>query len=182
MKLDQCFQLGMVLKPHGLKGELYISLDTDYPEDYQELESVFLLQNGKLVPFFIEHIQLKNKEALVKFEDVEDKEGALALRGATLHLPLTELPELTGNQFYFHEISGFQIEDTEKGMLGVVKEVFEAGHQDLIGMDYKGKEVLIPINDNVILNVDRENSLLKVSLPEGLLELYMEEEGEPDEN
>ncbi|ADR21716.1 ribosome maturation factor RimM [Marivirga tractuosa] len=182
MKLDQCFQLGMVLKPHGLKGELYISLDTDYPEDYQELESVFLLQNGKLVPFFIEHIQLKNKEALVKFEDVEDKEGALALRGSTLHLPLTELPELTGNQFYFHEISGFQIEDTEKGMLGVVKEVFEAGHQDLIGMDYKGKEVLIPINDDVILNVDRENSLLKVSLPEGLLELYMEEEEKPDEN
>jgi 16S rRNA processing protein RimM len=178
MKLDQCFQLGMVLKPHGLKGELYISLDTDYPEDYQEMESVFMLQNGKLVPFFIEHIQLKNKEALVKFEDVEDKETALSFRGNTLHLPLTELPELTGNQFYFHEIEGFQIEDKNNGMLGTVKEVFEAGHQDLIGMEFNGKEVLIPINDEVILNVDRGNKLLKVSLPEGLLELYMDEEDE----
>ncbi|MGM0580634.1 MAG: ribosome maturation factor RimM [Bacteroidota bacterium] len=178
MKLDQCFQLGMVLKPHGLKGELYISLDTDYPEGYQEMESVFLLQNGKLVPFFIERIQLKNKEALVKFEDVEDKEAALALRGNTLHLPLTELPELTGNQFYFHEINGFQIEDAVNGKLGMVKEVFEAGHQDLIGMEFKGKEVLIPINDDVILNVDRENALIKVSLPDGLLELYLEEEDE----
>jgi 16S rRNA processing protein RimM len=178
MKLDQCFQLGVVLKPHGLKGELYISLDTDYPEDYQKMESVFMLQNGKLVPFFIEHIQLKNKEALVKFEDVEDKEGALSLRGNTLHLPLTDLPELTGNQFYFHEIEDFQIEDAHKGMLGKVKEVFEAGHQDLIGMEYKGKEVLIPINDEVILDVDRNSKLLKVSLPEGLLELYLEEDNE----
>jgi 16S rRNA processing protein RimM len=178
MKLDQCFQLGMVLKPHGLKGELYISLDTDYPEDYQEMESVFMLQNGKLIPFFIEYIQLKNKEALVKFEDVEDKDAALAIRGCTLHLPLTELPELTGSQFYFHEIDGFQIEDVNKGALGVVKEVFEAGHQDLIGMEYKGKEVLIPINDEVILEVDRAKGLLKVKLPEGLLELYMEDEDE----
>lgn len=178
MKLDQCFQLGVVLKPHGLKGELYISLDTDYPEDYQEMESVFMLQNGKLVPFFIEYIQLKNKEALVKFEDVEDKEGALSLRGNTLHLPLTELPELTGNQFYFHEIDGFKIEDSENGMLGIVKEVFEAGHQDLIGMEYQGKEVLIPINDEVILDVDRDNKLLRVSLPKGLLELYLADNDE----
>jgi 16S rRNA processing protein RimM len=180
MKLDQCFQLGMVLKPHGLKGELYISLDTDYPEDYKEMESVFLLQNGKLVPFFIEFIQVKHKEALLKFEDVDDKNAALDLRGATLHLPLTELPELSGSQFYFHEISGFQIEDTENGQLGVVKEVFEAGHQDLIGMEYKGKEVLIPINDEVILNVDRDKALIKVSLPDGLLELYMEESDDED--
>lgn len=175
MKLDQCFQLGMVLKPHGLKGELYISLDTDYPEDYKEMESIFLLKNGKLVPFFIERIQIKHKEALLKFEDVEDKDAALALRGITLHLPLTDLPELEGSQFYFHEIGGFQIEDVDKGMLGTVKEVFEAGHQDLIGMEYKGKEVLIPINDEVILLVDRENELLKVKLPDGLLELYLEE-------
>jgi 16S rRNA processing protein RimM len=180
MKLDQCFQLGMVLKPHGLKGELYISLDTDYPEDYKELESVFLLQNGKLVPFFIEYIQVKHKEALLKFEDVEDKNMALDLRGSTLHLPLSELPELSGSQFYFHEISGFQIVDIEKGKLGVVKEVFEAGHQDLIGMEFNGKEVLIPINDEVILNVDRDNAVIKVSLPDGLLELYMEESDDED--
>jgi 16S rRNA processing protein RimM len=181
MKPDQCFQLGVVLKPHGLKGELYISLDTDFPEDYQEMESVFLLQNGKLVPFFIEHIQLKHKEALVKFEDVEDKETALSIRGCTLHLPLTELPELSGNQFYFHEIYGFHIEDINLGTLGVVKEVFEAGHQDLIGMEYKEKEVLIPINDDVILKVDRDNKRIEVDLPEGLLDLYLEDQQEDED-
>jgi 16S rRNA processing protein RimM len=173
----------MVLKPHGLKGELYISLDTDYPEDYQEMESVFLLKNGKLVPFFIEFIQIKNKEALLKFEDVDDKEEALSIRGCSLHLPLTELPELTGSQFYFHEISGFLIQDINKGDLGVVKEVFEAGHQDLIGMEYNGKEVLIPINDEVIIEVLREQETILVDLPDGLLELYLsDEEIEEDED
>lgn len=178
MKLDQCFQLGIVLRPHGLKGEVYISLDTDFPEDYQQMESVFLLQNGKLIPFFFEFVQVKNKEALVKFEDVDDKAAALSIKGLSLHLPLTQLPELDNRQFYYHEIIGFEIFDTQKGKLGKVAAVFEAGHQDLIGMDYKGAEVLIPINDDIILEVLREEQRLIVSLPNGLLELYLSEEEE----
>lgn len=175
MKQDQCFQLGVVSKPHGLKGELYISLDTDYPEDYAEMESVFLLQNGKLVPFFIEYIQVKHTQALLKFEDVDTKDEAVLLKGTTVHLPLNQLPKLTDDQFYFHEIVGFQIVDQNMGDLGKVGQVYEAGHQDLIGMDYQDKEVLIPINDDIILKVKREEQQLLVNLPDGLLALYLEE-------
>ncbi len=175
MKPSQCFQLGIVSRPHGLKGEVYIILDTDFPEDYTETESVFLLQNGKLVPFFIERIQIRNTEALVKFEEVDDKEAALGIKGLSVHLPLDQLQELESDQFYFHEIIGFQIIDKNVGELGLVGQVYEAGHQDLIGMDYQEKEVLIPINDDIILTVDREKKTLLVNLPEGLLALYLEE-------
>ncbi|MFQ3213830.1 MAG: 16S rRNA processing protein RimM [Marivirga sp.] len=175
MKPNQCFQLGVVSKPHGLKGELYISLDTDFPEDYAELESVFLLENGKLVPFFIEYIQVKHTQALLKFEDVNSKDEAVLLKGRSVHLPLSQLPELSEEQFYFHEIIGYSVKDKERGELGVVAQVYEAGHQDLIGMDYKGKEILIPINDDIIEKVDREEKQLLVNLPEGLLELYLED-------
>ncbi len=175
MKPSQCFQLGIVSRPHGLKGEVYIILDTDFPEDYTEMESVFLLQNGKLVPFFIERIQIRNAEALVKFEEVDDKEAALGIKGLSAHLPLDQLQELESDQFYFHEIIGFQIIDENAGELGFVGQVYEAGHQDLIGMDYQDKEVLIPINDDIILTVDREKKTLLVNLPEGLLALYLEE-------
>lgn len=175
MKPSQCFQLGIVSRPHGLKGEVYISLDTDFPDDYTEMESVFLLQNGKLVPFFIERIQIRNSEALVKFEDINDKEAALSIKGLPLYLPLDQLPELESDQFYFHEIIGFQIIDENSGELGTVGQVYEAGHQDLIGMDYQDKEVLIPINDDIILSVDREKKTLLVNLPDGLLALYLEE-------
>ncbi len=175
MKPSQCFQLGIVSRPHGLKGEVYVALDTDFPEDYSEMESVFLLQNGKLVPFFIERLQIRNTEALVKFEEIDDKEAALGIKGLSLHLPLDQLPELESDQFYFHEIIGYQIIDQNSGELGEVGQVYEAGHQDLIGMDYQGKEVLIPINDDIILTVDREKETLSVNLPDGLLALYLEE-------
>ncbi len=175
MKPSQCFQLGIVSRPHGLKGEVYVALDTDFPEDYTEMESVFLLQNGKLVPFFIDRIQIRNSEALVKFEEIDDKEAALSIKGLSLHLPLDQLPELENDQFYFHEIIGYQIIDQNTGELGKVGQVYEAGHQDLIGMDYKEKEVLIPINDDIILTVDREKETLLVNLPAGLLDLYLEE-------
>lgn len=175
MKPNQCFQLGVVSKPHGLKGELYISLDTDYPEDYAELESVFLLQNGKLVPFFIEYIQIKHTQALLKFEDVNSKDEAVLLKGMSVHLPLNKLPELSDDQFYFHEIIGYSIKDQNLGDLGVVSQVYEAGHQDLIGMEYQGKEVLIPINDDIIEKVNRVEKQLLVNLPEGLIDLYLEE-------
>ena len=174
MKPSQCFQLGVVAKPHGLKGELYITLDTDYPDDYAELESVFLLQDEKLVPFFVEYIQIKHNQALLKFEDVESKDEAVALKGLGVFLPLNFLPELKDDQFYFHEIIDYTVVDEQKGELGHVKEVFEAGHQDLIGMEYEGKEVLIPINDDIIVKVDRKEKKLQVNLPEGLLELYLE--------
>jgi 16S rRNA processing protein RimM len=175
MKPSQCFQLGIVSRPHGLKGEVYVALDTDFPEDYSEMESVFLLQNGKLVPFFIERLQIRHTEALVKFEDVDDKEAALGIKGFSLHLPLDQLPDLESDQFYFHEIIGYQIIDQNAGELGKVGQVYEAGHQDLIGMDYQDKEVLIPINDEIILTVDREKNTLLVNLPDGLLALYLEE-------
>ncbi len=175
MKLAQCFELGVVAKPHGLQGVVHAVLDTDYPEDYTELESIFLLQNGMLVPFFIEHIQINRKQALIKFEEVDSKAEAAQLKGTSLHLPLTELPELTNEQFYFHEIVGFQITDVESGALGTVGQVYEAGHQDLIGMNYQDKEVLIPINDDIIKKVDRQQKSLLVSLPDGLLALYLED-------
>jgi 16S rRNA processing protein RimM len=175
MKQSQCFELGVVLRPHGLHGEVYISLDTDFPEDYAELESVFVLQNGMLVPFFIEHIQVNNKQALVKFEDIDSKDDANTIKGLSLHLPLDQLPELSDDQFYFHEIIGFKLIDENKGELGTAGQVYEAGHQDLIGMDYKGKEVLIPINDEIINKVDRNTNEIFITLPEGLLELYLED-------
>lgn len=175
MKQSQCFQLGIVSRSHGLKGEVYVALDTDFPEEYAEMESVFLLQNGKLVPFFIERLQINNTEALIKFEDIDDKDAALTIKGLSLHLPLSQLPELDEDQFYFHEIIDFQVIDKNLGTLGKVAQVYEAGHQDLIGMSYRDKEVLIPINDDIVNTVNRENKSLMVTLPDGLLELYLEE-------
>lgn len=177
MDIDSCYLLGYIIKPHGLKGEVVAHLDVDFPEKYINLESVFISKNNEkiLIPFFIEKIQINQNKAIIKFEDIDSVEQTEVMLSQELFLPIEALPPLTGNQFYFHEIIDFKIFDEEKGLLGYVKDVYNLPNQDLIAMIYQEKEVLIPINDFTILGIDRLNKKLHVNLPDGLLEVYLED-------
>lgn len=172
MTVDQCFELGVVTKPHGLHGELSAKLDVDYPEAYEELESVFVEQNQKLVPFFIETLQLQGDRALLKLEEVDSIEAAEALKGARLFLPLKFLPKLEGNQFYFHELMGCELVDATEGVIGPIEQIYSAGPQELASVKYQGQEVLVPLQNELIIRFDREQRQLHMTLPEGLLDLY----------
>ena len=173
MRIEDCYQLGNITKPHGLQGEVQAYLDADVPEEYSELESVFVEINQKLVPFFVESMSLRGNKAIVAFEDITSLEQAETLRGAALYLPLDVLPELGDDQFYYHEIIGYTVQDATLGALGKVAGVYANGMQDIIRMDYKEQEILIPISDGIIGTVDREDQLLHVHLPEGLLDIYL---------
>jgi 16S rRNA processing protein RimM len=84
------------------------------------------------------------------------------------------LPPLEGNKFYFHEIIGFEVIDSEKGNIGKILGVYENAPQPLLSIDCEGKEILLPIIDEVILNVDRQAKQMSVKSPEGLIELYLQ--------
>ena len=170
MKQDDCYQLGEVIKTHGLKGEVSILLDVDYPEAYRDLESVFLLQSGKLVPFFIDTIQINSKRALVKFEDIDSIEEASNLVKCEAYLPLTLLPELPEGEYYFHDLIGCKVFEENK-LLGIVKEVIDLNGNDLLNIEYEEKEVLIPIKDEILSKVSISKKRLDVVLPQGLLDL-----------
>lgn len=176
MRIDDCYQLGYVSKTHGLQGEVNFFLDVDFPEDYEEMESVFLQLSGSgtLVPFFIESFRRQKDHAIVKFEDVDSIEQAEELLKAQLYLPLDQLPLLEEDQYFFHEIIGFRVEDEQEGALGTVKDVYEAGAQELIAMDYREQEILIPLNDEVVTKVDKERQTVHTRLPGGLLDIYFE--------
>ena len=175
MRIDDCYQLGYVIKTHGLHGEVSILLDVDFPESYQNLESVFVAAKGSdaLVPFFVESIAVRHNKAIVKFEDIDTIEQAEDLPKSRLFLPLASLPALEDDQYYYHEIVGFTVEDEQQGTLGAVQDVYESTGQDMIVMQYQEKEVFIPINDDIVLRVDKAQSVVYVSLPEGLLDVYL---------
>jgi 16S rRNA processing protein RimM len=144
---------------------------------------VFIEINSKLVPFFVSNFQLLKDRAIVKLEDVNSFDGADKLVGCALYLPLTELPELDEDQFYYHDIISYLIVDEHKGALGTIENIYELPHQDLIAMNYQNKEVLIPITDDFITKVDHQKKELHVVLPDGLLEIYLTDKEEtPDDN
>ena len=169
------------MKSHGTKGQVVFHLDVDYPEEYEELESVFLEIKGELIPYFVESFNLQKKNrAIVQLEGVDTMENALSLVKTVLYMPLETLEELDEGQFYYHEIQGFEVVDEQIGVLGLVREVYSVATQNLIALDYQGAEVLIPIVDGIVLRADRANRRVLVNLPEGLLEVYTQTGGEKD--
>jgi len=175
MNVDACFRLGYIVKKHGLKGEVSILLDVDFPEDYDKLESVFVDINKQLVPFFIERIQLNGNKGILKFEDLDSLSEVDNLIGNDLYLPLEALPELDPGQFYYHDVIGYMVRDENEGEIGMISQVYEFPNQDLFGVDFEGKEVLIPINDETVHAADHEAKVVLVTLPDGLIDVYKEE-------
>lgn len=178
MNIEECYFFGYTSKAIGKNGEVIIKHDVDSPQEYLELESMFVQLNkldNALVPFFIEQIEQHTSSTFkVKFEDVNDVIQAKELVGKQLFLPLTLLPKLTGNKFYYHEIKGFNVVDKHKGDIGKIKDVVELPQQAVLQIMFNNKEVLIPINDAVITAVDREITTIFVDAPEGLIDIYLD--------
>jgi len=174
MRKEDCFYLGKIVRKHSFKGEVLIKLDTDEPELYTEMESVFVDFNNSLIPFFIERSMLHKSTLLrVQFEDVDTEQKADEIIGLEVYLPLDFLPQLDDDQFYYHEIIGFTAEDVSFGKIGIVTGVNDSAAQALFEIDRDGKQILIPVNDDFIKKVDKLNKVLLLDTPEGLIDLYL---------
>jgi 16S rRNA processing protein RimM len=174
MRKEECFYLGKIAKKFSFKGEVLVYLDTDEPELYENMESVFVELNKNLVPFFIENSSLhKNDFLRVKFEDVDTEEDADAIMGCELYLPLSFLPKLEGNQFYYHEVIGFEVEDQRLGVVGKIVSINDSTAQPLFEVLNGNVEMLIPMIDQFLIKIDRESKKVIMNLPEGLVEMYL---------
>ncbi|MEN8966064.1 MAG: ribosome maturation factor RimM [Polaribacter sp.] len=163
----------MVTK-YSFKGEVVIKLDTDEPELYKNMESVYVEFGTNLVPFFIEKSSLhKGNQLRVQFEDIYSEEEADSILKCGIYLPLDLLPKLTGDKFYYHEVIGFQVIDINFGKVGTIVHINDKAAQPLFEIDSNGKEVFIPMIDDFIKKIDRVNNTIEVETPDGLIELYL---------
>ena len=173
MRFEDCFFLGTVVGKYSFKGEVLLKLDTDEPELYQSLDSLFLAQKNTLIPFFIVKCTMHKPGLLrLRFEDVDNEEDANLILKSKVYLPLTKLPKLTGNKFYYHEIIGFNVVDKNLGEIGTVEAINELTAQATIKVCIGQKIALIPIVDDIILEVKRDTKSIYVETPLGLIELY----------
>jgi len=172
MTKEECYQLGKITKPFGYKGQVVFFLDVDVPEEYAELDAVFVEQKHGLVPFFIKEMSINGNKAIVTFEDLKPDEAQM-LVGSDLYLPLEMLPKLTGNRFYFHEVIGWTVIDSEKGDIGTIASVIDYPAQALFQIMKNDKEILIPVIDQVINKVDRDKKIIHITAPTGLIDLYL---------
>jgi 16S rRNA processing protein RimM len=174
MEKKDHFFLGKVVKTSGYKGSLVFFFDVDDTDAYKDLEAVFIETGGELIPFAIQNLQYKSGHTFfARLEEVDSDEQALALVGSNLYLPLSFLPILEGNQFYYHEIIGFKAIDRERGEIGIIESVMDQGKQALFSIRFEEKEILIPVSDHIIVKVDRSSKTIHLDCPEGLIDVYL---------
>ena len=174
MRKEDCFYLGKIAKKFSFKGEVLIYLDTDEPELYQDMESVFVEYNKNLIPYFISNSSLhKNDFLRVNFEDINNEAEADSILNCEVYLPLSMLPKLSGNKFYFHEVIGFEIEDIRLGVFGKIISINDSSAQPLFEVLNGNTEILVPMIDAFLVKIDRVNNKVIMDLPLGLVEMYL---------
>ena len=174
MDLKDSIYIGQIAKLHGYKGGVSLFLDVTHPEEYMDMESFFIEIDGLLTPFFVESFKLKNKGfAAVKFQGVDSEQEARSLLKKKVFIPETELRELDESNFYDHEVIGYEVEDVVKGEIGKVTAIADLKQNPLLVIEFKDKEILLPIFEGLIVKVDRKLKRLKVKAPDGLIDLYL---------
>ena len=174
MTKNDCFFFGKITKTHGLKGEITIKLDVANPEDFKDLRYLLIGDRGNLIPYFIENQKINGDKMFVQLQDVKKVEQAVTFMGKAVFLPNEMMPQLAEDEFYYQEIIGFKLIDVAKGEIGEISNVLEYPTQAVIQVMKDGKEILIPIHDDIIQKVNKKAKTLTVKAPEGLIDMYLD--------
>jgi len=167
--------IGNTRKSYGIKGEMKLKIDETYLEDIFKLQVLFLKINGKQVPYFVESVRVGNA-LLIKFEDINSPEETISIASKEIYAREADLiPEedrtIEVEGLEFERFKGYTITDVEKGRVGVIKDIVEYPQQELAVVEYKKREILIPLNQKLIESIDESKKVLVLNLPEGLLDL-----------
>jgi 16S rRNA processing protein RimM len=171
------FYFGYVARAHGIRGEIRIQSDVDDPSVYTSLEILHLgKEQDNLRTHAVESFRwLDHGAAIVKLRKVESRNEAELLTGLRIYLDQKHLPQLEEGSFYYHDVIGFELVDSRHGPLSAITDIIELPAQDVFQLHIDGIEVLVPIVDDWIKLVDFEAGKIEVNVPEGLIDLYLED-------
>jgi 16S rRNA processing protein RimM len=171
MDSDKYFKIGYILKPHGLKGEVTVSVDAEFPRDVDARQPLFILTGKDFVPYFIEKLSVSGEKAFIKFDDIDSVDSASKITKKALYFPKALRAKSAKGEFYDDEVVDFEVTDSDLGYLGKVGEVVFAGSNKLLAVLHDTREILIPVNSPFITSVNKSKKQIRVTLPEGYLEI-----------
>lgn len=171
MKVEDCFEIGYISKTRGLKGEVQVAFTFDEPEKLK-ISAVFIEINNKLVPYFVSNYKIPMPMiGYFNFEDIDHIDKASTITKRKIFLPNKLKPKRKKGEFFFTDLIGFVANDAQAGDLGNILDVQEYPQQFIATIKYQEKDVLIPLNEAFIAEIDMTKKTVHFNLPEGLLEL-----------
>ena len=165
-------EVGKIVNTHGLRGEVKVVPWTDYPEVFEDIETVYIKKKSDYERLDIAGIKYQKNNLIIRFAQLKDINEAEKYKNRVLYAERTSLGELPEGVYYIADLIGLDVvkEDGEK--VGIISDVFNTGSNDIYEVKREGqKDLLLPVIDDVVLNIDVENKKVTVRMMEGLEDL-----------
>jgi 16S rRNA processing protein RimM len=163
--------LGKLSKLHAFEGEAVLISEWEFSKNDTKTEWVFLKIDGPPVPFFISSFRLRSEtSAILKFEDINSEKQMLPYIGMEVFIEDKRKNRVPRKK---SEVEGYQVTDTNKGLVGIAKTVLNYNQNFLLQVFRNDQEILIPVNESIIIDIDDRKKNITARLPEGFLDLYI---------
>ena len=174
--------VGRVLRPFGVFGELKVELFVDFdtsPEENTEgftpVEAFFFVTPEGPLPYFVAHLRnMDSPQQVMKLEEITTKEAAQKLTGKTFYLPASEVQIDEEEEGEYTHLIGYTLLTENREVVGIIADVYVTTYQEIASVPVGGKEVLVPLHEDLILHIDESGRQVTVAIPEGLLDIYTE--------
>ena len=163
--------VGIVRRTRGVRGELVVESQSDLPGRFEQLEQLYLVTSSGEQPVTIASVRYQaGTEVWIRLEEVQDREMAKGLRGATLEIDASLRPAPPAGEYYYDQLEGLEVVDREGKHIGTLSQVIPRGGQDLYAVDTEEGQVLVPATPTIITQVDLARGRMVIDPPAGLLE------------
>jgi 16S rRNA processing protein RimM len=164
--------IGSVFRPHGVHGIMKAKIDPIFMEDLLDIEAIFIKTEKEELPYFIKSVEaISDDIALIKLEEITGKEQVMALAKCPI---LAREEDLSSDleEESWDDIRGYLMIDDQVGIIGPIADLIEMPQQILAQLQYQGKEILVPMHDDLIIEVDDSERKIIVHMPEGFYEIF----------
>lgn len=164
--------VGRVARPHGIRGQLVVNPETDFPEERFALgATLFMQRDGSVRPIVVTAFRLQQGRPVIGLDGIHDMDAARSLAGLEFRVPVTELTDLPEGTFYHHDLIGCVVETDGGAAVGMVSAVEgQAGSTRLVVQGERG-ETLIPLATDICTSIDPRAKRIVIAPPPGLIEL-----------
>ena len=171
--MTEYFKIGKLVAAHGLKGELILKHELGKKTSLKGLQALFIEEKkNSFLPYFIEATKIKSETIIyIKLDGINTREAAMKYAQKQVWLSEADFKKYVAKSAPVSLLGYTIINNNEP--LGEILELIEQPHQLLARLEINGKEVLIPLTENIINKIDKKKREVLVTLPEGLLEIYL---------
>lgn len=170
---DEMAVVGHVARPHGIRGDMVVNPETDFPEErFAPGAELFVKRGATVERLIVTRARIQRGRPVIGLSGVDDMNGALEYAGLEFRVPVAELIALPPGTFYRHDLAGCQVVTIDGTVVGTVRDVEGAmTGSRLVVQSVDGAEVLIPLADEICVSIAPAERRIVIDPPEGLLEL-----------